>query len=298
MVTKKALIEQLIKTKHMKLKFIYSLILVVLLTESCSTAKNTMENKNENTTAQHKLSGTYTVHFIDKDEVALKTLKLTFNADTNKISGFAGCNSFFGTYTVSQNHTIAFTNIGATKKYCLPEFNTVERNFMKALGSVNSFLIQGTNLSLLQNKVSVIKATKAVAVSTKQAINDSTEVHNNLQRITYKTTSRGAFNYVSISETHVLISKDANLKSIDKYTCNKKDFETLTALLKQTDILNLQKLEAPTKKRFYDGAPHATLDVTLGDKVVRSASFDHGHPPKEIEALVNKVLSIKENAVK
>ena len=278
------------------MKFLFSLLIIVTLTESCSTAKNTMENKIEDTTKQSNISGTYTV---ENAVATTKALTLTFDENSTKVSGFSGCNRFFGTYIVSEENSIAFTNIGTSKKYCQQELNTVERNFIKALSSVNSFTIKDTNLSLLQNKTPLINATKVADVSSKQAINDSKKgLHNSSQSITYTTIARGAFNYVSISGANISISKDANLKSIDTYTCNKKDWEALMSLLKQVDVLNLQKLDAPTEKRLYDGAAHATLDIMLGDMIVRSPSFDHGHPPKEIEALVNKVLSIKENALK
>ena len=64
------------------------------------------------------------------------------------------------------------------------------------------------------------------------------------------------------------------------------------------DLQTLNKLKAPTEKRLHDGAAHATLAFRQGDMEVMSPTFDHGHPPKEIEALVNKVLSIKENVLK
>jgi hypothetical protein len=52
-------------------------------------------------------------------------------------------------------------------------------------------------------------------------------------------------------------------------------------------------LEAPTSLRNHDGAAIATLGVSKDKEETISNSFDHGHPPKAIEALVNKVLSIK-----
>ena len=57
-------------------------------------------------------------------------------------------------------------------------------------------------------------------------------------------------------------------------------------------------LKAPTDKRLYDAAPQAILGVIRGDMEIRSTPFDHGHPPKPIEALVTKVLSIKASVSK
>jgi len=39
-------------------------------------------------------------------------------------------------------------------------------------------------------------------------------------------------------------------------------------------------------------------DVILGDIEIITPPFDHGHAPKELKTVVNKVLSIKENRVK
>ena len=79
------------------MKFLFSLLIIVTLTESCSTAKNTMENKIEDTTKQSNISGTYTV---ENAVATTKALTLTFDENSTKVSGFSGCNRFFGTYIV------------------------------------------------------------------------------------------------------------------------------------------------------------------------------------------------------
>lgn len=116
--------------------------------------------------------------------------------------------------------------------------------------------------------------------------------------ISYKALSRSTFEYIEISEHKVKLSSDRNLKQIDAYVCKSEDWNTIEKLLNNLNPQNLDKLEAPTDKRLYDGAPHATLSVLYGDVVMIIPTFDHGHPPKEIEALVNKVLSVKENSTK
>jgi len=57
-------------------------------------------------------------------------------------------------------------------------------------------------------------------------------------------------------------------------------------------------LKAPTDKRFADTAAKATLAIQFGDVEYMISPIDHDNPPKEIVAVVNKVLSIKENTVK
>jgi len=116
--------------------------------------------------------------------------------------------------------------------------------------------------------------------------------------VTYKALARGSYMYIQISKSSVSISTDRNLKEIDTYTCDEKDWEAIERLVKVVDRETFRKLKAPTDKRLYDGAAHATLSITNGDMIIMTPTFDHGFPPEEIKALVNKVLSIKENIVK
>jgi len=116
--------------------------------------------------------------------------------------------------------------------------------------------------------------------------------------ITYKALSRGTFEYVQVSKSKVITTTDRNLKIMDPHTCEAKDWDEISKLLKAVDVEHLDQLKAPTGKRLFDGAAHATLSITKGDVEIMTPSFDHGFPPKEIEALVNKVLSIKEKVSK
>ena len=116
--------------------------------------------------------------------------------------------------------------------------------------------------------------------------------------IVYKALSRGTFVFVEISETVVLVSSDRNLINRDKYSCDKSDWNALNELVEKVNRETFSELEAPTKKRLFDGAAHATLTIKQGDEEITTPSFDHGYPPETIAALVNKVLSIKENVIK
>ena len=120
----------------------------------------------------------------------------------------------------------------------------------------------------------------------------------NKTTIIYKALSRGSFEFIKITESQVSISADRNLKEFSFYPCADKDRNDLESLIQAIDLESIKTLKAPTDKRHYDGAAIATLNI-ITDKVnVTTESFDHGFPPKEIEALVNKVLSIKESTVK
>ena len=116
--------------------------------------------------------------------------------------------------------------------------------------------------------------------------------------ITYLAVSRGFFEEISVSNNSFSICNDLNRKEYKTYECSKKDWNESLELLSKINIQELPKLVAPTSMRQYDGAAHATLIIKDGDNKIKSNTFDHGHPPEEIKALVEKLLSFKKIATK
>ena len=129
--------------------------------------------------------------------------------------------------------------------------------------------------------------------------NNMSSRFNDLQKrqdditITYQAVSRGFFEEISVTNNSVKISNDINRKDDKTYDCSKEDWNECLKLVSEIDLDNLSKLEAPTNYRYVDGAAHATLIIKDGDKEIRSSEFDHGHPPKEIKDLVEKLQSFK-----
>lgn len=286
------------------MKFLFSLIALIMLTESCNSSKETIEATNikNSNKVQNILSGSYNITQIGNNISISSKLIITFDDKSNKVTGFAGCNSFFGTYH-TQDASVTFSNIASTKKYCQKEIMDIENHFLKALKSANLFTIKDTVLSLLENDTVLINASKtgvpksdtSIAVTT----NKSDIVKDNYQTsVTYKALTRGSFEYSRISKSNIAISTDRSLKQIANYNCEDKDWKELNTLIEAVDLETFQNLKAQSKKHLFDGATHATLAIQIGDIEYMTPAFDHGNPPKEIEALVNKVLSIKENAVK
>lgn len=136
-------------------------------------------------------------------------------------------------------------------------------------------------------------------VSTKECKNKSAlSSQNDTLTITYQAVSRGYFEEISVSKDSFTICNDINRKAYQSYTCPEADWKASLALLDNIDTSTLSELKAPTSKRFYDGAAHATLTIKNGDSEIKSSTFDHGHPPEEIKALVEKLLSFKKIASK
>ena len=114
--------------------------------------------------------------------------------------------------------------------------------------------------------------------------------------ITYQASSRGVFEEIAISKDSLVLCNDVNRNSFTTYTYDKKEWNECLELLENINVSQLPKLKAPTGKRLYDGALHAILTIKSEEGEVTSSSFDHGEPPAEIKALVEKLLSIKKVA--
>ncbi len=71
-----------------------------------------------------------------------------------------------------------------------------------------------------------------------------------------------------------------------------KDIKELMLLINAISEQEIATYEAPTKKRNFDAAPHTTISIFKKGEKYSSQVFDGGFPPKALEVLVNKVLSL------
>ena len=116
--------------------------------------------------------------------------------------------------------------------------------------------------------------------------------------ITYEASTRGFYEKTWVTKDSIFFSTDRNLEQFASSKCNGEDWEALMELLNEVEFESLSKLEAPTKMHQFDGAPMATLSIQKGHEIYKTNVFDHGHPPKAISKLVNKVLSVKDMTTK
>lgn len=78
-------------------------------------------------------------------------ITLIFEAeDANRITGFAGCNWYGGTFSLNDD-LINFSQVYSTKRAC-PDLET-ESEFLKLLNDVNRYEIRGNNLYLYKGKL-------------------------------------------------------------------------------------------------------------------------------------------------
>lgn len=138
------------------MKILYGLFALILITTSCNTAKKIVA---QTTKEAGPFSGTYVISQIRGEDALQKGLFITFEGATHKITGFAGCNSFFGTYRLDHEHVL-FENIATSKKYCQQDINRLENQLIKALNSTNAISINENVMSFLENETVVLKAHK------------------------------------------------------------------------------------------------------------------------------------------
>ena len=248
----------------------FSLILTLIVLKTCSY--NTHQDKKN---MQNDISGIFEISTF-QDFNLEDNLTLSFNDSTKQVSGFAGCNRFFGSYTIEKNK-IKFGPIGATKMLCHGAKEKIETAFFKALESANTLSIADNELKLLDNNKIVLIAHKKETYT-----------------LTYKAFSRGTYKEVHFKKGS--ISYKNSLNSLPKsYTCSKEDLKKLNNFVSSIDVKNISKIESPSKAHQYDGAPGAVLSITKNDNEYKTVTFDHGNPPEEIKELVNLMLSFTES---
>ncbi|QTR50749.1 META domain-containing protein [Candidatus Thiothrix anitrata] len=77
-------------------------------------------------------------------------MRMTFSKDGG-VTGNAGCNRFFGTYTHNpRNNSIAISQLGATKMFCQQPEDVMQEEalFLKALTSAKTYRRSGASLEL------------------------------------------------------------------------------------------------------------------------------------------------------
>ncbi len=88
------------------------------------------------------------------DKPVEQFIKFSYNG---KLSGFSGCNNFFGLYTPKEasnesEGTIKIGPLAATRKGCIPSVMKAEFEFLKQLENVRSYKRSSHHLELFNDK--------------------------------------------------------------------------------------------------------------------------------------------------
>ena len=136
-----------------------------------------------------------------------------------------------------------------------------------------------------------------IACNSAKTSNDNSlkEFEQHKLSLIYQAHTRGFFEEISISEKLVVLFKDyEKLKPING-TISAKEWETCIDLVNAIDLKSISQLTAPSNLRQTDRVPFAHLSIIKKGDTIKSSDFDHKNPPKELKALVDLILSIKEN---
>lgn len=226
-----------------------------------------------------ELNGNYTINTLNGEVVSSFKINITFNDSTKQVSGFSGCNRFFGAYTID-NNTLKISDLASTKMLCNEASNRVEDELIKALNKANLVLFREDGISFFNKK-------RLLVIATQEVINDNISIE-------YTASSRGTYKQIIIDEKNVSTVTKRGGKPTSK-NCSTEDWERIAKIFKSIEVKNISELEPPSKAFQFDGAAIARLKITMDGKDYETQSFDHGNPPKEIAELVKEILSISEN---
>jgi heat shock protein HslJ len=122
--------------RRIRMKIRIVLLLALLALAACQPATSL-----EGTTwALESLGG--------KALVAGSQITATFDAANKQVSGAAGCNHYFGSYTLA-GASLSFSAIGSTKMACPGDgIMNQEQAYLSALQSVSGFRVKGKALQL------------------------------------------------------------------------------------------------------------------------------------------------------
>jgi hypothetical protein len=107
----------------------------------------------------------------------------------------------------------------------------------------------------------------------------------------YDSHTRGYHYTYTVYETYATVVKEYKGKP-ENVAVVESDIADLKKIIAEISVDKIGTYEAPTKKRHYDGAPHTTISIFKKGEKYSSQTFDGGFPPKALEVLVNKVLSL------
>jgi putative lipoprotein len=88
-----------------------------------------------------------------------REMKFTLRGE-NKVTGYGGCNSFFGRYTFDESK-LSFSQLAATKMFCA-DTTKMENMFMKSLAEVSVYKITGQILQLSDDDGRLLARLQAV----------------------------------------------------------------------------------------------------------------------------------------
>ncbi len=138
------------------MRIILNLLFVTLLFTGCEETKRVID-----TAGRVQLSGTYNVTMAGTEKITGNQNSITFAALDKSVRGNAGCNDYFGNYTLDL-YALNFGTLAVTEQYCDEAIMTKERAVLNALRDTGSYTLENDILTLLSknDRSILLKASK------------------------------------------------------------------------------------------------------------------------------------------
>lgn len=157
---------------------------------------------------------------------------------------------------------------------------------------------RGVSNKKMKKILSVLILTLTVALgcsSSKKAADETvaTKADKSLE-FEYTAITRGNYKKVIVNSSKVMLATAPSARPVVT-DIDAKDWNAIVAFYEKNIVkkgVNLEALEAPSKKHQYDGALSATLTIKSADASVSTPTFDHGNPPAEIKVLVDEIVKL------
>ncbi|MBR5783744.1 MAG: META domain-containing protein [Bacteroidales bacterium] len=136
----------------MKIKNLFMLACTACLLFSCKSGSTvnkttTLQDTDVETAWGLKSIKTKKVSFGEGSRVVY----IHFNPESKIVSGYAGCNRFFGNYEEPTTGKLVLSHVGSTKMACPEHEMELEDMFLSVLNKVNGYRITEDTLELLHN---------------------------------------------------------------------------------------------------------------------------------------------------
>ncbi|MFD2907599.1 META domain-containing protein [Flavobacterium ardleyense] len=124
------------------------LALLALVIMGCNATKNVTTESSENTITEKY----WKLTLLDGKKVTMaanqeREIFFTLKTDSNKVTGFSGCNTFSGEYTIEDGNRIRFKNMAVTMMAC-PDVAVNEGSFLEVFELTDNYTIVNDVLSL------------------------------------------------------------------------------------------------------------------------------------------------------
>ena len=131
------------------LKYYASLVVGLLILVGCHNSFSQRNGSNANNVLQGSFWQLANASNFEPDHPP--TIMFT---DSTTVTGFAGCNHFFGNYAISGD-SITFSALGSTRKYC-KTYQAAEREFLKFLRGKHAFELRNGLFVLQPNNLKFV----------------------------------------------------------------------------------------------------------------------------------------------